>query len=324
MLPWWVCIQLWYTGSWEHFAAIENCKIYQSRKMKKRKKGAMKEGVRAEHLLGNVELDKETVPLALHFSVSQGNICSAAVRDSCVVVPELLGIPAECSAHAKEGPIALPTSKKQVRDAHRMGNPIPSFSLPFCPSTQSSSASNTQTKSTSFQKAWLQSKPLPSSSQRREQNLYCHFFLVIVTRLISAVSLSLQVRRGPVPPVPAGALEVLEDGRQQAVRVHAREAPRRAGHGLRHVPQDLQQMQEAVRDEAGAARAAMRDVFPTEATEARVVSFVPRELLSCLALLSVYIWTHRLIYPQNKVLRGNGQVTRRYYEGDNAPAGGLQ
>jgi len=38
-----------------------------------------------------------------------------------------------------------------------------------------------------------------------------------------------QVRRRPVPQVPPRPLEVPQDGRQQAVRVHARDAPGRAG-----------------------------------------------------------------------------------------------
>lgn len=46
------------------------------------------------------------------------------------------------------------------------------------------------------------------------------------------------VRCGSVPTVLEGALEVPSDGGEQALRVHARAASGRAGHGVRHVPQD--------------------------------------------------------------------------------------
>mmetsp|Transcript_20808 Transcript_20808/g.44704 ORF Transcript_20808/g.44704 Transcript_20808/m.44704 type:complete len:200 (-) Transcript_20808:1146-1745(-) len=66
------------------------------------------------------------------------------------------------------------------------------------------------------------------------------------------------VRRGPVPPLPARALEVPQDGRQQALRVHARATPRRAGHGGGHLPEDLSEVPAQVRCAASGRGDALR------------------------------------------------------------------
>ena len=51
------------------------------------------------------------------------------------------------------------------------------------------------------------------------------------------------VRRRPVPALFARSLEVFEDGCQQAIRVYARDARRRPGHGLRHLHQNRTKVQ---------------------------------------------------------------------------------
>mmetsp|Transcript_228 Transcript_228/g.657 ORF Transcript_228/g.657 Transcript_228/m.657 type:complete len:409 (-) Transcript_228:508-1734(-) len=66
------------------------------------------------------------------------------------------------------------------------------------------------------------------------------------------------VRRRPVPSLPQSALEVPQDRGEQALRVHARAASRRAGHGLRHVPQNSAQVQAQVRDAAARRGAGLR------------------------------------------------------------------
>ena len=54
--------------------------------------------------------------------------------------------------------------------------------------------------------------------------------------------LQYHVRGWVVPPVSAGLLEVPQNRHPETFRVYARDPPRGAGHGLRHIPQDCREL----------------------------------------------------------------------------------
>ena len=59
------------------------------------------------------------------------------------------------------------------------------------------------------------------------------------------------VHRGAISTLPPRTLALLEDSREQIVRVHARDPRGSAGHGLRHFHQDFSQVQEAICSDSG-------------------------------------------------------------------------